>query len=314
MRAVAIQNKAVVVTEVADPTFSHNDVLVRVRSAGINGADILQRDGKYPAPAGDPQDIPGLEFAGEIVEIGAGVKRFAVGDRVMSIIGGGAQAEYVAVHERLAIPVPEELPIDVAGGFPEAFGTAYDALFNQANLQFGERLLVTGAAGGVGTAAIQLGVACGAEVYTSVRDLKHTEALKHLGAQAVFTQDQVTEYGPFAVCLELVGAPNLKANLRALETGGRIVVIGVGGGFKAEVNLLALMDKRASLWGSTLRSRPLEQKSALMHQLQRHTLPFFLHNKISVPLAASYLMTDVEAAYQHFSAGGKLGKVVLTFP
>src|SRR4051812_14342465 len=169
MRAATISDGAVEVAEHPDPEPAKNEILVRVRAAGLNGADIMQRAGRYPAPPGDPQDIPGLEMAGEVVGLGPGVQRFSEGDRVMAVVGGGGQAELCVVHERGAMPVPDALDWPAAGGFPEVFTTAHDALFTQAGLRSGERLLVHGAAGGVGTAAVQLARALGADVTATVR-------------------------------------------------------------------------------------------------------------------------------------------------
>src|SRR4051794_39576270 len=204
---------------------------------------MLQRKGAYPAPPGSPQDIPGLELAGEVVALGPGTTRFAEGDRVMAVVGGGGQAELAVVHERAAMPVPDELDWPAAGGFPEVFTTAHDALFTQAALAPGERLLVHGAAGGVGTAGVQLGRAAGARVTATVRNAGLRDAVGELGAGAI-DPEGFAERGPFDVVLELVGAPNLGANVGALATGGRIVVIGIGAGAKAELNLGALMGVR----------------------------------------------------------------------
>src|SRR5437763_7333916 len=257
MRAVTIVDGAIVAAERPDPVPGTGEVLVRVRAAGINAADLLQRRGGYPAPPGSPPDIPGLELAGEVAELGPGVTRIARGDRVMAVVGGGAQAELAVVHERTALPVPDDVAWEEAGGFPEAFTTAHDALFTQCELGLGESLLVHGAAGGVGTAAVQLGVAAGAAVTASVRDLRTRAALEAMGA-AVVAHDGFAETGPHDVILELVGAANLAANLACLATGGRIGVIGVGAGARTEIDLRALMAKRARIHGSTLRARPLE--------------------------------------------------------
>src|SRR5689334_9327329 len=192
----------------------------------------MQVSGFYPAPPGSPTDIPGLEFAGEVVAVGDAVQRFADGDRVMAVVGGGGQAELAVVHERQAMPVPEVLDWEHAGGFPEVFTTAHDAVFTQCGLRPGERLLVHGAAGGVGTAAVQLGHAAGAHVTATVRNEGSRDRVKELGADEVLDPEGFEEHGPFDVVLELVGAPNLPADLKALDTGGRIVVIGVGAGFK----------------------------------------------------------------------------------
>src|SRR4051794_3171573 len=241
MRAVTIKEGGeLVVAEHPDPEPAKGEVLVRVRASGLNGADMLQRKGGYPAPPGSPPDIPGLELAGEVVAHGPGAERFSEGDRVMGIVGGGGQAELAAVHERQLMPVPDAFEWPAAGAIPEVFTTAHDALFTQAGLRPGERLLVHGGAGGVGTAAVQLGAATGARVTATVRNPDLREPVATLGAAEVLDPEEFAEAGPFDVVLELVGAPNMAANLQALATGGRIVVIGVGAGFKAEVNLLAL--------------------------------------------------------------------------
>jgi NADPH2:quinone reductase len=311
VRAVTIRDNALVVEERPDPEPGHGELLVRVRAAGVNGADILQRGGGYPAPPGSPADIPGLELAGEVAAIGPEVRRFAEGDRVMAIVGGGGQAELALVHERAAMPVPEALDWPQAGGFPEVFVTAHDAIFTQAQLRPGERLLVHGAAGGVGTAAVQIGRAAGARVTATVRREELRPQVEQLGAQAI-PPEGFAEHGPYDVILELVGAGNLAENLQSLATGGRIAVIGVGGsGPKAEINLLALMQKRARIHGSTLRPRALEEKAVASRLVEKEVLPLFDSGAITVPLAATYPLDDAVAAYEHFEAGGKLGKIVL---
>jgi NADPH2:quinone reductase len=313
MRAVTIRDGGeLVVAERPDPEPGAGEVLVRVRAAGLNGADILQRAGGYPAPPGSPPDIPGLELAGEVAALGPGAERFAVGDRVMGIVGGGGQAELAVVHERQLMPVPDRLDWPEAGGVPEVFTTAHDAVFTQCGLRAGERLLVHGAAGGVGTAAVQLGRTAGAHVTATVRNEELRDAVGELGAHTVVAPEGFAEHGPFDVILELVGAPNLPDDLNALNTGGRIVVIGVGGGFKAEVNLLALMGKRASIRASTLRARPLEEKAATARLMERHGLPLLGRGDVRAPIAETFALDDVAAAYDRFTAGGKLGKVVLT--
>ena len=311
MRALTIQDEALVVEDRPDPEPGADQVLVAVRAAGINGADILQRKGGYPAPPGSPPDIPGLELAGEVVARGPGAERFEEGDRVMAIVGGGGQAELAVLHERAAMPVPEALDWPRAGGTAEVFTTAHDALFTQAALRPGERLLVHGAAGGVGTAAVQLGRMAGARVTATVRREELRGRVEKLGATAI-DPGGFGDHGPFDVVLELVGAPNVPDSLKALATGGRIVVIGVGAGFKAEVNLLAMMGKRATLRASTLRARPLEEKAHAMRRVEAEVLPGFESGALDVPVAATFPLEDAEAAYDRFTEGGKLGKVVLT--
>jgi NADPH:quinone reductase len=314
MRAVVINDQQLSIEQRPDPVPGAGEVLVRVRAAGLNGGDMMQRRGLYPAPPGSPQDIPGMELAGEVVALGPhppGASRFAAGERVMAIVGGGAQAELAVVHERILMPVPDPLDWPAAGGVPEVFATAHDALFTQAGLRPGEHLLVNGAAGGVGTAAVQLARACGARVTGTVRDESLREGVAELGAEAIPPED-FPEHGPFDAILELVGAPNMPANLNALATGGRIVVIGVSAGAKSELNLLALMGKRARIHGSTLRARPLEQKALVARRLEREVLPLFHSGRLRVPIAATYPLAEAEAAYERFTAGAKLGKIVLT--
>ena len=185
MRAVTIRDTSLTVEDHPDPIPGAGEVLVRVRAAGLNGADMMQRRGRYPAPPGAPQDIPGLELAGEVLARGAGAERFNDGDRVMGIVAGGAQAELAVVHERILMPVPENLSWLEAGGVPEVFTTAHDAVFTQAELRSGERLLVHGGAGGVGTAAIQLGRAAWARVTATVRAAEHRGEVAALGADAI---------------------------------------------------------------------------------------------------------------------------------
>ena len=311
MHAVTIQDKQLLVEERPDPEPGHGQLLVRVRGAGINGADMLQRRGAYPAPPGSPEDIPGLELAGEVAALGPGAARFAEGDRVMAVVGGGAQAELAVVHERAAMPVPDGLDWAEAGGLPEVFTTAHDAIFSQAGLRSGEHLLVHGAAGGVGTAAVQLGRAAGARVTATVRREEQRPEVERLGARAI-APDGFGESGPYDVILELVGASNLEENLGSLAIGGRIAVIGVGGtGPVAEINLVAVMQKRARIHGSTLRARPLEQKAAAARLVEKEVLPHFADGTLTVPVAETFPLAEAEQAYDRFAAGGKLGKLVL---
>jgi putative PIG3 family NAD(P)H quinone oxidoreductase len=310
MRAATIRENEIVIEEHPDPLPGAGEVLVRVHAAGLNGADMMQRRGLYPAPAGSPQDIPGMEFAGEVVALGPGAERFTLGDRVMSIVGGGAQAELCVAHERVLMPVPDALDWPAAGGLPEVFTTAHDAIFTQAELRSGEHLLVHGGAGGVGTAAIQLARAAGARVTATVRDEQLRGQVEALGAQVIACEG-FAEHGPYDVIIELVGAPNMPENLSALASGGRIAVIGVGAGAKSEVNLLALMGKRARIHGSTLRARALEDKARVARLVEHEVLPLFESGDLHVPVAEEFPLEQAAAAYERFAAGGKLGKIVL---
>jgi NADPH:quinone reductase-like Zn-dependent oxidoreductase len=208
------------------------------------------------------------------------------------------------------MPVPDALDWPHAGGFPEVFTTAHDAVFTQAGLEPGERLLVHGAAGGVGTAAVQLGRAAGATVYATVRNEDRRNEVAELGA-TVLAPEEFTDHGPFDVILELVGAPNMPDNVSALNSGGRIVVIGIGAGAKAELHLGALMGKLGTIHASTLRYRPLEAKAMTARAVERSVLPLAQSGAVTVPIAATFPLADVEKAYEAFGAGGKFGKIVL---
>ena len=294
-----------------DPEPGRGEVLVAVRAAGLNSADLSQRAGFYPAPAGSPADIPGLDVAGEVVATGDGAVRFSIGDRVMAVVGGGGQAELAVVHERHALPVPDAVSWPEAAGFPEVFTTAHDALFTQCGLQMGERLCVHGAAGGVGLAGVQLAVAAGAAVVATVRNESLRSDVSAFGAIAV-APETFTDHGPFDVILELVGAPNFPGDLDALAMRGRISIIGVGGGASVELNLLGLMQKRARIHGSNLRMRSLEDKALAARAVEHNVLPLLTSGDVRVPVAETFPMADAEAAYERFAAGGKLGKIVLT--
>lgn len=313
MRAVTIRSGAIHVDDRPDPVPGLGEVLVKVAAAGLNGADLLQVRGAYPAPPGSPADIPGLELAGEVVALGEGVTRFVVGDRVMGIVGGGGQAELAVVHERQLTPVPSNLDLVDAGGFPEVFTTAHDAVVIQAGLRPGERLLVHGAAGGVGTAAIQLAAAMGASVVATSRHEQFDAQLEALGAEVATRPGEHLSFGPFDVVLELIGGPNLGEDVKSLAQGGRIAIVGVGGGIKAELNLIALMNVRGRILGTTLRSRPLEEKALAARAVEREVLPLVERGRLQVPVDRRFPLDEAPAAYEHFKAGGKFGKVLITF-
>ncbi|MHB8219499.1 MAG: zinc-binding dehydrogenase [Acidimicrobiales bacterium] len=294
-----------------DPEPGDTELVVAVEAAGINAADLLQRRGLYPPPAGIPEDVPGLELAGTVVDVGRRAGRFAPGDRVMAVVGGGGQATRAVVDEAHALPVPAAVTWPEAGGFPEVFSTAFDALFTQCRLTVGERVLVTGAAGGVGTAGVQLAVAAGARVTASVRDPDRRDAVAALGAGAVVAPDDIAASGPYDVVLELVGAASLPGALGALAPGGRVAVIGVGGGARVELDLLALMRSRARISGSTLRARGHQGKAAVAAAVAAGAVPLLAAGRIRVPVCDTFPMSEAETAYERFERGGKLGKVVL---
>ncbi len=296
MRAVTIVDGELQWNEHPDPVPGPGELLVEVEAAGVNNADLLQRIGLYPPPPGFPADIPGMELAGRVVATSSRTSRFSPGDRVMAVVGGGAQAELALVDEDAALAVPEAVAWDEAGGFPEAYETAHDALFTQCGLSVGDRVLITGAAGGVGSA---------------VRRAELRDAVMALGAHHAAAPDEAVGLGPFDVVLELVGGAGFGASLGALATGGRLSVIGVGAGPRTEIDLLGLMHRRARVSGSTLRARPRSQKAAVAAAVEAHVVPLLASGRVRVPLVATFPLARAGDAYERFAAPGKLGKVVL---
>lgn len=294
------------------------EVLVEVRAAGLNRADLLQRRGFYPAPPGAPPDVPGLEYAGVVARVGEGVESPAVGDRVMGIVGGGAMATHLVVHARETIPIPEDLTCEYAAAIPEVFLTAWDALFGQADLKMGETVLVHAVGSGVGTAAVQLAKAAGARpVGTSRTPAKLARCEAELGVETVLAEDGRfadalrAKAGRADVILDTVGAAYLEENLEALAPGGRIVVVGLLGGASGELPLGTLLAKRARLFGTVLRSRPHEEKATLAQAFARQVLPLLADGRVR-PIVHSVLpMEDVAEAHGRMASNEPFGKIVL---
>lgn len=312
MKAVIITDKAVHLEESEEPTIGTEELLVEVKSAGLNAADILQKNGFYPAPIGIPQNIPGLEFAGTVVDVGSKTRGFTKGDRVMGIVGGAAQAELTTIHYTNALHIPENMDTITAGGFCETYLTAFDALIRQINLHMGERILINGAAGGVGLSAIAIARAINANVVASARHLNHHSAIANLGAIPI-TPEQVTQFGPYNAILELIGALNLESNLETIAEDGRISIIGVGAGAKAEIDLRTVMAKRIKLFGSTLRARSTHSKAVLVDDARSQLLPLLEKNLLPITIHSSFNAQNVAEAYESFTTPGKLGKILLTF-
>jgi putative PIG3 family NAD(P)H quinone oxidoreductase len=323
MRAVTFRgaggNEVVEVRERPDPTLGPEDVLVAVRFAGLNPADLSQREGHYPAPPGSPPDVPGLEVAGTAVAVGERVTAWRVGDRVFGLVGGGGLAERVAAHERCLARVPEAMPDAEAAGVPEAFITAHDAVMTQGALRVGETLLVHGAGGGVGSAAVQIGVGAGARVLGSVRSERAAAAARDLGAEVVPDDGfgprvlELTGERGVDVILELVGAPHFPANFDALASQGRLLVVGVAAGDEVTIPLSSLMRRRATMRGTTLRVRPLEQKAAAVRAFEREVVPSLASGRARVLIDSTFEVGDVPAAFDRLAAPGKIGKVLLEF-
>jgi NADPH:quinone reductase len=326
--------KAVVITRPGDadvlalqdrpvPQPGPGEVRVRVHASALNRADLLQRRGRYPAPPGSPADIPGLEYAGEVDAMGEGAGLWAVGNRVMGIVGGGGHAQHVVVHEREAIRVPHDMPFEQAAAIPEAFLTAYDALFRQLDLKMGERLLITAVGSGVGTAALQLARAASAEVIGTSRTAeKLARASEELGLETGIDTskedlseavNQATYGGGVHAVLDLVGGELLEASLRVVAQRGRVAIVGTTAGSKVQVDLGLLLRRRIHLFGTVLRSRPLEEKMALAREFSSAVLPLFSSGRIRAIVDAVIPFKDVRKAHQRLEANRSFGKIVLTW-
>jgi NADPH:quinone reductase-like Zn-dependent oxidoreductase len=317
MRAVVFTgaggNEVVDCVERPDPVPQGDEVLLEVRYAALNGADLAQRAGRYPAPPGAPADIPGIETAGRVIANGPTARRFELGDRVFGIVGGGGLADRVVVHKRHVTRVPDARDDPAAASVPEVFVTAHDACA-QADLRMGELLVVTGANGGVGTAAVQIGAVGGARVLATVRTAEVRGQVAALGAEVVAPDElsaRAQALGGIDVVIELVGAPNLAANLGALAMKGRIVIVGTGAGAETEISLRALMGKRAKLMGTMLRARPLEEKAAAVMAFEREVVPHLASGRMKTLVDRVFPWTEAPAAFDRMESPGKLGKVLL---
>ncbi|MDQ2907628.1 MAG: NAD(P)H-quinone oxidoreductase [Chloroflexota bacterium] len=323
MRAVVITRpgapEVLQMREVETPEPLGDYVRVRVRASGINRADLLQRAGGYPAPPGSPSDIPGMEFSGEVESVGPLVRAWKPGQRVMGLAGGGAQAEYIVAHEGLLVEIPQNLDFVQAAGVPEVFITAHDALFTQAGLQMGERVLIHAAGSGVGTAAIQLAHAAGATVFGTSRTPQKLERAKELGLHAAISDkdfaaevQRLTGNAGVHVVLDFIGAAYLEQNLAVLAPWGRLVFLATMGGAQAQVNLGMLMSKRIQMRGSTLRTRTLEEKLAATRRFATHVLPLLASGTVKPIIEQVYPMHEIAAAHTAMGENRNFGKLIVT--
>jgi NADPH2:quinone reductase len=297
-----------------------HEIRVKIEAAGVNRADILQRRGFYPAPPGAPANVPGLEYAGTVEQVGEGVREFARGDAVMGIVAGGGMATHVVVPAREAIRVPSGMPLTEAAAIPEVFLTAYDALFVQGKLGFGQLALVHAVGSGVGTAALQLGKLAGAHVAGTSRSEGKLQRCRELGLETAilarnneFAASLAAQAGGRAsdVILDTIGAAYLAENIKALATGGRLVLVGMLGGATAEVPLGALLAKRASVIGTVLRSRPPEEKAMLAQNFSRDVLGHFASGRLKPIVDVVMPMRDVGAAHRRMEQNENFGKIIL---
>lgn len=320
MRAVVVPEPGgpenLTIDDVETPQAEPGEVLIRVAAAGVNRADILQTAGHYPPPPGTT-DVLGLEVSGVIESCGAGVDQWQPGDRVMALLSGGGYAEFVAVPAGQVAAVPEGISLIEAAGIMETLATVWSNLFMTANLQAGQTLLVHGGGSGIGTMATALASQRGARVITTVGSERKAEACRALGASTVINYreadfvEEVKAEGGADVILDIIGAKYLKQNVAALKTGGHLVVIGLQGGVKAELNLAVLLNKRASITATSLRFRPTEEKSAIVSELAVQVLPLFASGELKPVIDRSFAIDEVTSALEHVAASAHIGKVIL---
>ncbi|HLJ82991.1 MAG TPA: NAD(P)H-quinone oxidoreductase [Candidatus Eremiobacteraceae bacterium] len=302
------------VLEIADvpapPAPRDDQIIVRVRAAGVNRADTLQRRGRYPAPPGSPPDILGMEFAGEVSAVGPGVRDLRVGDRVMGLVGGGAQAEFVATREPLVLPVPDAVTDIEAGGIPEAYITAHDALFSHASLVQGERVLIHAVGSSVGLAAVQLAKAIGAVTYGSTRSAVKAARAQEIGLDHVVDPKSL-EFPNVDVVIDFVGADYLQRNVACLATLGRLVFVSTLSGPRADLDISMLMRKRLRLAGTMMRNRDDNEKARATKAFGA-MLPFFADRRIVMPIDRVLPLEQAAAAHAAIEANENFGKIVLT--
>lgn len=323
MRAIAITRpggpEVLAVVERPLPEPSRGEVRVRVRATAVNRADVLQRMGAYPAPPDSPADVPGLEFAGEVDALGPGVASLAIGDRVFGLVGGGAYAEHLVTHERAVAKIPDCLSFEQAAAVPEAFITAHDAMVTQADLTGGETLLVHAVGSGVGTAAVQLAHAFGAIVVGTARTPGKLERAKELGLDIGIVAgegkfaDEVKAAGVAlpSVILELVGGGYLEEDLRCVKQLGRIVLVGMLAGARTSLDLGLILRGRARIFGTMLRSRPLEEKLAAMRIFDAQVVPLLARGKVAPVIDCVLPLDQAAQAHERMTSNAGFGKIVL---
>jgi len=327
MRAVVISRfggpEVLQLEDVPDPIPAEREILVRVRASALNRADLLQRMGRYPAPPGSPADIPGMEFAGEVVGSGAGASRWKTGDRVFGIVGGGSHAELLAVHEDAVARIPANLDWTQAGAVPEAFITAHDALVTQCGMREGESVLIHAVASGVGLAAVQIAVAWGARAFGTTRSAPKLERAKALGLTGgLVLGSDLTPLGPAVqgwtqgrgidVTLELVGGAYFAASIQAAAPRGRIILVGTMAGGEAQVSLSQILRKRLLIRGTVLRSRSLAEKIETTGRFAHDIMPLLESDRVKPIVDEVIPLSEIADGHRRMEANETAGKVVLS--
>jgi NADPH2:quinone reductase len=303
----------IAIEERPDPTPGRFEVLIASRFSGMNPADVLQRMGKHPVPAGSPKDVPGLETAGTIIAVGDGVSAFEAGDRAMGLVGGGGHASMVVAHERELMPVPDVLDDLHAAALPEAYLTAYDAIVSQSGLRAGDVLLVNGASGGVGTAAVQMARSMDVRVVASVRSEAVRAKVAALGVEALGRDEafaRVRELGGADVVLELVGGMNVAEDISCLAMRGTVILV-AGKGDDPVLSMGDLMSRRGTVIGTGLRRRPLEEKAALTQDFAKRVLPLIASGEITPIVDRTFPIEQAVEGFAALAEPGKFGKLLL---
>jgi putative PIG3 family NAD(P)H quinone oxidoreductase len=322
MRAIVYQGAGgldvISLTERPTPVPGPEQVLVRVRAAGLNRADLIQRKGHYAAPPGWPADIPGLEYAGEVAALGSGVTSVSVGDRVMGLVGGGAQAEFLVAHEREILEIPDSVTDPEAAGIPEAFLTAYDALTSRGRLRAGERVLIHAVGSGVSTVAVQLAKWLGATVIGTSRTALKLERARALGLD-LGIDTSLGGFGerlpaPVDVILDFFGGPALSENIAALAPRGRLVLLGtMQGPTAASVDLGRILRNRLEVIGTVMRARQAAERVPLVAEFTTRVLPEIASGRLRPIIGATFPMTAIADAHRAMEANEVFGKIVLTW-
>lgn len=307
--------------DVAKPDPAPSEVLVAVKASALNRADLLQRQGKYPAPSDSPQDIPGMEFAGEVTAVGQRSSRWRIGQRVFGITGGGAHAEFIAVHERTLSEIPDNLSWIEAASIPEAFITAHDALWKQAELRPSELVLIHAVGSGVGLAAVQLSRAMGAIPFGTSRTREKIDRAKQFGLEEGLVVDSPSELREavrkmlggrgFNVILDLVGGAYAGASINALTAHGRLMLVGTVAGRTSEFDLGQVLGKRMKIMGTVLRARPLEEKILVAQAFAAEVVPLFLRKVLRPMIDSEFEIDDIQAAHRRLESNESFGKVII---